>query len=67
MAPPLTIDSTLGAVLIGFALSCGVYGILLTQVFSYFRNYPGDKSYFKYLVSSCAQTDLCADLLNFLP
>ncbi|KAF9561799.1 hypothetical protein CPC08DRAFT_761879 [Agrocybe pediades] len=50
MAPPLTIHSTLGAVFIGFALACGVYGILLSQVFSYFRNYPGDRSYFKYLV-----------------
>ena len=49
-APP-TIDSTLGAVFVGFALSCGVYGVLTSQIFSYFRNYPGDKLHFKLLVS----------------
>jgi len=46
----LTIDSTLGAVFVGFALSCCVYGVLCAQVFSYFRNYPGDKTLFKWLV-----------------
>ncbi|KAF9472515.1 hypothetical protein BDN70DRAFT_925653 [Pholiota conissans] len=44
------IDNTLGAVFIGFAVACAVYGILVSQVFHYFRNYPGDKSSFKYLV-----------------
>ncbi|CAA7265487.1 unnamed protein product [Cyclocybe aegerita] len=44
------IDATLGACFIGFALACGVYGILLSQIFSYFRNYPGDRSFFKYIV-----------------
>lgn len=48
-APP-TIHSTLGAVFVGFALACGVYGVLTSQIFSYFRNYPGDKLHFKLLV-----------------
>jgi len=46
------IDSTLGALFIGFAVSCGIYGILVSQIFSYFRNYPGDRPLFKYLVST---------------
>ncbi|KAF8968902.1 hypothetical protein BDZ97DRAFT_297712 [Flammula alnicola] len=44
------IDRTLGAVFIGFAIACSVYGVLLAQIFSYFRNYPGDKLIFKFLV-----------------
>jgi hypothetical protein len=45
-----SIDSSLGAVFIGFALACCVYGILVSQIFSYFRNYPGDKTLFKLTV-----------------
>jgi len=45
------IHQTLGAVFIGFAVACGVYGVLITQIFSYFRNYPGDRWLFKYLVA----------------
>ncbi|KAF5348604.1 hypothetical protein D9756_009579 [Leucocoprinus leucothites] len=44
------IDHTLGAVFIGFAVACVVYGILITQVFHYFRGYPLDKSLFKITV-----------------
>lgn len=44
------VDQTLGAVLVGFALSCCVYGVLCTQMFTYFRNYPGDKRHFKITV-----------------
>ncbi|KAF8158031.1 hypothetical protein B0H34DRAFT_707237 [Crassisporium funariophilum] len=47
---PLSVHGTLGAVFLGFAFACGVYGILLSQMFSYFRNYPGDKTLFKLLV-----------------
>ncbi|KDR82516.1 hypothetical protein GALMADRAFT_237853 [Galerina marginata CBS 339.88] len=46
----LTVDSTLGAVFIGFAVACMVYGMLATQMFYYFRDYPGDKPHFKILV-----------------
>jgi len=38
----LPVHSTLGSIFIGFAVSCVVYGVVLTQVFSYFRAYPGD-------------------------
>jgi len=44
------IDSTLGALSIGFALVCAMYGIFAIQIFSYFRNYPRDKLYLKVLV-----------------
>jgi hypothetical protein len=42
---------TLGTVFIGFAAACAIYGILITQVFQYFRGYPFDKVRFKYAVS----------------
>ncbi|KAF8886199.1 hypothetical protein BD779DRAFT_1531450 [Infundibulicybe gibba] len=44
---PSLIDSTLGAVFIGFAVACCVYGVLVTQIFSYFRQYPLDKPFTK--------------------
>ncbi|KAF8192166.1 hypothetical protein BJ912DRAFT_278643 [Pholiota molesta] len=47
---PSVIDNTLGAVFIGFAIACMVYGLLLSQIFHYFRNYPGDKLLYKFIV-----------------
>ncbi|KAF9465361.1 hypothetical protein BDZ94DRAFT_1214896 [Collybia nuda] len=49
-SPRLSIDSTLGAVFVGFAVACFVYGILVTQIFSYFWRYPMDRPIFKVLV-----------------
>ncbi len=46
----LNINNTLGAVLIGFAVACCVYGILVTQVFRYFSRYPFDRPVYKGLV-----------------
>jgi len=46
----VTLDNTLGAVLVGFAVACCVYGILVTQVFTYFSNYPSDRAVYKFLV-----------------
>lgn len=46
----LSVDSTLGAVFVGFAVACIVFGIVLTQIFFYFRNYPGDRPLFKITV-----------------
>ncbi|KAG7085326.1 hypothetical protein E1B28_002893 [Marasmius oreades] len=46
----VTIDNTLGAVLVGFAVSCCIYGILFSQVFTYFSNYPEDRVVYKFLV-----------------
>ncbi|KAG7445532.1 uncharacterized protein BT62DRAFT_1006510 [Guyanagaster necrorhizus] len=52
MASPseLNINTTLGAVLIGFAVACCVYGILFAQVFSYFSRFPFDRPVYKGLV-----------------
>ncbi|KAJ3571524.1 hypothetical protein NP233_g3705 [Leucocoprinus birnbaumii] len=52
------ISRTLGAVFIGFAVACVVYGILITQVFHYFRGYPLDKTRFKVtvIVLVCLET-----------
>jgi len=49
-ASTLPVHSTLGAVFIGFAAACVIFGILTAQMFSYYRNYPGDKLLFKLLV-----------------
>ncbi|KAF7291899.1 hypothetical protein MIND_01215200 [Mycena indigotica] len=52
-APPtssFTLDNTLGAVIIGFAASCALYGILLTQAWSYYRTFASDSIVYKFLV-----------------
>jgi len=48
--PPITIDNTFGALLVGFAASCCLFGIVIAQVASYFSRYPADKSIYKVLV-----------------
>ncbi|KAJ7766412.1 hypothetical protein DFH07DRAFT_809833 [Mycena maculata] len=45
-----TPDDTLGAALIGFAVSCVVFGILLTQIWTYFARYNSDTRTYKILV-----------------
>ncbi|KAJ7895323.1 hypothetical protein B0H13DRAFT_2524120 [Mycena leptocephala] len=47
---PFTLDNTLGAAVIGFAASCVVFGILLTQVWTYFSRYNSDSALYKTLV-----------------
>lgn len=49
-AARLSIDSTLGAVFVGFAVACCIYGVLVSQVFSYFWRYPQDRPHFKLTV-----------------
>lgn len=63
-APGLSIDGTLGAVFIGFAVACFIYGILVTQIFSYFWRYPLDRPVYKVLVS--CRLDLTPILLSNL-
>ncbi|KAJ7058356.1 hypothetical protein C8F01DRAFT_990580 [Mycena amicta] len=46
-----TLDNTLGAVIVGFAASCVVYGILLTQAWAYFRRFSLDSLVYKFLVA----------------
>lgn len=48
--PGVTINNTLGAILVGFAVSCIVYGILTTQIYVYFTRYPSDRPVYKFLV-----------------
>ncbi|KAJ7873714.1 hypothetical protein B0H13DRAFT_2552326 [Mycena leptocephala] len=47
---PFTLDNTLGAAVIGFAASCVVFGILLTQVWTYFGRYSSDSAVYRILV-----------------
>ncbi|KAJ7908611.1 hypothetical protein B0H13DRAFT_2331261 [Mycena leptocephala] len=47
---PFTLDNTLGAAVIGFAASCVVFGILLTQVWTYFGRYGSDSAVYRILV-----------------
>ncbi|KAH7915480.1 hypothetical protein BJ138DRAFT_1141853 [Hygrophoropsis aurantiaca] len=44
-------DSTIGALLIGFAASAIGYGIFSIQVYTYYRRYPLDKGVYKALVA----------------
>ncbi|KAF9524256.1 hypothetical protein CPB83DRAFT_861487 [Crepidotus variabilis] len=46
------INSSLGAVFVGFGVSCIAFGVLVSQMASYFKNFPGDKTLFKFLVVS---------------
>lgn len=46
-----TYHETLGAASVGFSLSCGVFGVLTTLLFIYFRRYPQDTVGYKALVS----------------
>ncbi|KAJ7722453.1 hypothetical protein DFH07DRAFT_1006638 [Mycena maculata] len=46
----VSIDNTLGAALIGFAVSCVVFGVLLTQIWTYFGRYNSDTRTYKLLV-----------------
>lgn len=45
----ITLDNTLGAVLVGFAAACCVYGIVLAQAYTYFAHYPQDRWSYKIL------------------
>ncbi|KAJ7445040.1 hypothetical protein FB451DRAFT_1293182 [Mycena latifolia] len=49
-AKQFTLDNTLGAIVIGFAASCVVFGVLLTQVWTYFGRYNSDSPAYKILV-----------------
>jgi len=44
------VNRTLGAMFIGFSVACCIYGILISQAFGYFRQYPMDKLIYKVLV-----------------
>ncbi|ESK86177.1 hypothetical protein Moror_10971 [Moniliophthora roreri MCA 2997] len=45
------VEDTLGAALIGLGVSCIVFGILSTEVFTYYSRYPRDPNGYKLLVA----------------
>ncbi|KAJ3907628.1 hypothetical protein F5879DRAFT_1008214 [Lentinula edodes] len=49
VSPEVTIDNTLGALFVGFAMACCIYGILLSQIYTYLANYPLDRPVYKTL------------------
>ncbi|KAJ3793839.1 hypothetical protein GGU11DRAFT_759634 [Lentinula aff. detonsa] len=50
VSPAVTIDNTLGALFVGFTVACCVYGILLSQIYTYLTHYPMDRSIYKFIV-----------------
>ncbi|KAJ3781173.1 hypothetical protein GGU10DRAFT_367598 [Lentinula aff. detonsa] len=50
VSPAVTIDNTLGALFVGFTVACCVYGILLSQIYTYLTHYPMDRSIYKLIV-----------------
>jgi hypothetical protein len=44
-------DNTLGALLVGFAISATAFGMLTIQVFAYYRHFPQDKAAYKALAA----------------
>ncbi|KAL1746908.1 hypothetical protein HDZ31DRAFT_61732 [Schizophyllum fasciatum] len=46
----MNVDQTIGAMSIGFSVSCLLFGVLSTQVFIYFRRYPHDMYGYKAFV-----------------
>ncbi|KAJ3985318.1 hypothetical protein F5890DRAFT_1553275 [Lentinula detonsa] len=50
VSPAVTIDNTLGALFVGFTVACCVYGILLSQIYTYLTHYPMDRSIYKIIV-----------------
>lgn len=63
MSISLKFDNSLGATLIGFSVSCVVFGTLSTQCFSYFQRYPLDKPVYKILVCAFSHTHMSPKLM----
>ncbi|KAL1694271.1 hypothetical protein GGG16DRAFT_87681 [Schizophyllum commune] len=59
----LNVDQTIGAMSIGFSLSCLLFGVLSTQVFIYFRRYPHDMYGYKAFVVSIWMLELVGQVL----
>ncbi|TBU46957.1 hypothetical protein BD309DRAFT_988461 [Dichomitus squalens] len=60
--PPVRLDSTFGAVLIGTSLGLTLYGMVVHQCYRYFGTYRNDSSWIKVLVpyslTSCGSTSV---------
>ncbi|KAJ7063812.1 hypothetical protein C8F01DRAFT_35925 [Mycena amicta] len=48
--PGVTVDNTLGAAFVGFAVSCAAFGVCTNQAVTYFARYPEDRPAYKLLV-----------------
>ncbi|KAF9258571.1 hypothetical protein L218DRAFT_948290 [Marasmius fiardii PR-910] len=48
--PP--VDDTLGAALIGFSISSVILGLILKEIFTYYRRYPNDRRLYKFMVGA---------------
>ncbi|KAG2138649.1 uncharacterized protein EDB93DRAFT_721103 [Suillus bovinus] len=48
---PPSFDNTLGALLVGFAVSATAFGMLTIQLFTYYRRFPQDKVAYKTLAA----------------
>ncbi|KAL1723270.1 hypothetical protein EV715DRAFT_246689, partial [Schizophyllum commune] len=59
----LNVDQTIGAMSIGFSLSCLLFGVLSTQVFIYFRRYPHDMYGYKAFVVGIWMLELIGQVL----
>ncbi|KAI5892029.1 uncharacterized protein SCHCODRAFT_02625079 [Schizophyllum commune H4-8] len=59
----LNVDQTIGAMSIGFSLSCLLFGVLSTQVFIYFRRYPHDMYGYKAFVVCIWMLELIGQVL----
>jgi hypothetical protein len=68
---PLTIENTLGVMVIGVILSTLLWGVVCTQLFTYFRSSPEDSRAFKalvavtWLVDAALQVMIISTLYNY--
>lgn len=49
--PPINLDITLGALLVGTYISTALFGFTSLQTYNYFTNFPDDRKPIKALVS----------------
>jgi len=45
-------EETIGPLIIGFSITCGIFGILSQQTLTYYRRYTQDRLIYKSLVSA---------------
>ncbi|KAI9062679.1 hypothetical protein FKP32DRAFT_1612437 [Trametes sanguinea] len=58
IASLIDLNSTFGALFIGFGASSVAFGVLSMQSYSYFRRYPGDVYWYKCLVSTPSENQV---------
>ncbi|TRM65020.1 hypothetical protein BD626DRAFT_567876 [Schizophyllum amplum] len=63
VASLMNVDETIGAMSIGFSVSCLLFGVLSTQVFIYFRRYPYDMYGYKAFVIGIWMLELMGQVL----